>query len=258
MNGISIMRNPILLSTLQYILPYKGLGTGIRRSILLYNGITLENKVDDNQFKVTIQRPVITDSNGIEWTQMLDELFGSNIPKNLKWTDKDDIIFVLNKIGLTKYKNHAFLPGGGGLDLLGAESSSEENCIELNLNGLIYICRPSFLQFESFDTDNTWFYFRLETDTLRPKLKSHIYRGYYEDLIELKTGEFVEREKEENDNILKYFYRYVTLILSGSIVIFSKSSFYNAVPDTYDGRHNKMSSSEFRTYINNTINKIKK
>jgi len=56
-NGISILRNPILLSTVQYILPYKGLGTGITRSLSLYSDITMENKIDENQFKVVIHRP---------------------------------------------------------------------------------------------------------------------------------------------------------------------------------------------------------
>ncbi|GBU26655.1 hypothetical protein R84B8_00165 [Treponema sp. R8-4-B8] len=56
-NGISILRNPILLSTVQYILPYKGLGTGITRSFSLYPDITMENKIDENQFKVIIYHP---------------------------------------------------------------------------------------------------------------------------------------------------------------------------------------------------------
>jgi len=56
-NGISILRNPILLSTVQYILPYKGLGTGITRSFSLYPDITMENKTEENQFKVIIHRP---------------------------------------------------------------------------------------------------------------------------------------------------------------------------------------------------------
>jgi predicted HTH transcriptional regulator len=56
-NGISIIRNPILLSTVQYILPYKGLGTGIRRSYSLYPDIIMENNINNNQFKAIIQRP---------------------------------------------------------------------------------------------------------------------------------------------------------------------------------------------------------
>jgi predicted HTH transcriptional regulator len=55
-NGVSIMRNPILLSAVQYILPYKGLGTGIIRSYSLYPDIIMENRIEENQFKVTIKR----------------------------------------------------------------------------------------------------------------------------------------------------------------------------------------------------------
>jgi len=56
-NGISILRNPVLLSAVQHILPYKGLGTGIPRSFSLYPDIIMENKIDENQFKAVIRRP---------------------------------------------------------------------------------------------------------------------------------------------------------------------------------------------------------
>jgi predicted HTH transcriptional regulator len=56
-NGISILRNSVLLSTVQYMLPYKGLGTGIRRAYSLYPNILIENNINENQFKVIIQRP---------------------------------------------------------------------------------------------------------------------------------------------------------------------------------------------------------
>jgi predicted HTH transcriptional regulator len=56
-NGISIPRNPILVSLAQYTLPYKGLGTGIIRAFSLYPHIIIENQVDENQFKVIIRRP---------------------------------------------------------------------------------------------------------------------------------------------------------------------------------------------------------
>jgi predicted HTH transcriptional regulator len=55
-NGVSIARNPILLSAAQYIIPYKGLGTGIARAYSLYPEIILENRIDENQFKVIIKR----------------------------------------------------------------------------------------------------------------------------------------------------------------------------------------------------------
>jgi predicted HTH transcriptional regulator len=55
-NGVSITRNPILLSAAQFVLPYKGLGTGILRAFSLYPEITMENHIEENQFKVVIKR----------------------------------------------------------------------------------------------------------------------------------------------------------------------------------------------------------
>jgi predicted HTH transcriptional regulator len=55
-NGVSIARNPVLLSAAQYILPYKGLGTGIPRALALYPDIFMENRAEENQFKVTVKK----------------------------------------------------------------------------------------------------------------------------------------------------------------------------------------------------------
>lgn len=58
-NGISIPRNPILQSIAQYLLPYKGLGTGVSRALALYPEIDLINKVDPEQFIAIVNRPVV-------------------------------------------------------------------------------------------------------------------------------------------------------------------------------------------------------
>jgi predicted HTH transcriptional regulator len=55
-NGISVMRNPVLLSVARHILPYRGLGTGIARAYSLYPDIELENQIEENQFRVIIKR----------------------------------------------------------------------------------------------------------------------------------------------------------------------------------------------------------
>ncbi|WP_442591590.1 RNA-binding domain-containing protein [Pedobacter sp. AW31-3R] len=56
-NGISIARNPVLQSLAQYILPYKGLGTGVGRAISAYPQIKFVNEIDTEQFKVIIPKP---------------------------------------------------------------------------------------------------------------------------------------------------------------------------------------------------------
>jgi ATP-dependent DNA helicase RecG len=57
-NGVSVPRNPILQSAAKDILPYVGLGSGIRRAFSLYPDIIIENITDTEQLKVTIMRNV--------------------------------------------------------------------------------------------------------------------------------------------------------------------------------------------------------
>ncbi|MDA3951970.1 MAG: putative DNA binding domain-containing protein [Spirochaeta sp.] len=52
--GNSIPRNPILHGLASKIMPYRGIGTGIRRSLTLYPRIELHNDVEINRFRVVI------------------------------------------------------------------------------------------------------------------------------------------------------------------------------------------------------------
>jgi ATP-dependent DNA helicase RecG len=55
-SGNSNIRNPILASYATKMLPYRGLGTGIRRALQKYSEIDFENDLDGNQFKVILKR----------------------------------------------------------------------------------------------------------------------------------------------------------------------------------------------------------
>jgi serine/threonine-protein kinase len=129
----------------------------------------------------------------------------------------------------------------------------EIDCIELVFENQVKICKPSYLQFVSFQTEEKWFYFRLETNILQPMYTECTYENFYEYLIELDNGEIVSHSRENDDYVIKHFKRYISRILSGSMVIVAKSSMYNHDAGTYDGRHNKMSSEEFRKYIEESI-----
>lgn len=52
--GNSIPRNPILHGLASKLMPYRGIGTGIRRSLTLYPHIELYNDVEENRFRVVI------------------------------------------------------------------------------------------------------------------------------------------------------------------------------------------------------------
>lgn len=55
-NGNSNIRNPILTSFATRILPYRGLGNGVRRALKEYHDIRFEDDRDGNMFKVIFQR----------------------------------------------------------------------------------------------------------------------------------------------------------------------------------------------------------
>lgn len=52
--GNSVSRNPILSTYARYVLPYRGLGNGVRRALKMYPKIEFFNEVDNNQFKVVV------------------------------------------------------------------------------------------------------------------------------------------------------------------------------------------------------------
>lgn len=56
-NGNSNIRNPILASFATKLLPYRGLGSGIRRAVKAYPDIAFEEDHEGNWFKVTISLP---------------------------------------------------------------------------------------------------------------------------------------------------------------------------------------------------------
>lgn len=55
-NGNAIPRNPILLSYASKILPYRGLGSGIRRALKAHPNTDLINDIDNQKFKVVLWR----------------------------------------------------------------------------------------------------------------------------------------------------------------------------------------------------------
>jgi len=191
-----------------------------------------------------------------DWIQIHKEIFPVGIPKHCEWTNLDEIISILNIIGSKEQSNHMFYPTGGGLDVKSASTSTERNCIEI-FTGLTDIIKPKKLIFESFENP-IWNYFRIETSELD---SSGVYKDYNypsEEVTELSEGNYISRsywdEGEYNGEKLPKSARVVTRHLKGTFVIFAKSSYYNRHSSTYDARHNKMNSEEFRVYIEKVIN----
>ncbi|ENW05309.1 serine/threonine protein kinase [Acinetobacter beijerinckii] len=197
------------------------------------------------------------EQNLTEWFDLQNRIFPAGSPDSVTWTRPSDIITILEEIANVNSLNHMFLPGGGGNTFIGASNANEQGFIALKIsNKLYYILKPRKLTYESFGVDPQWNYFRLEAEPIE---KTGVYGDYdsiapYEELVEIEPTNYIERHhwdyNEYNGEELPDEARLVCRYFEGSFVIYSTRSIYNLVSDTYDGRHNQMTESEFRHYIN--------
>jgi serine/threonine protein kinase len=191
-----------------------------------------------------------------EWVDIQKVLFPAAMPKTVIWDNIADIITVLNVISEHKQVNHTMLPSGGGLDLEGAKSSYEEGCIELNFNGQVHVVKPSKLTFECFHGNSDWNYFRLDTKGLE-FIGDYEHSRDDEGLTEIEPGIYTDYECYEFDDFngerLPVAARPVIRVAEGSFMICLRTGIYNSIPETYDGRHNKVDANEFRKYIEEGI-----
>ena len=197
--------------------------------------------------------------NKLQWKDIQKQLFPSTIPTRAFWEDNKAIVDILNILSNTSNLNHVFFPTGGGNDLHGARLSHEKNCIELNF-GQTVIVKPKRLVFESFGFQEEWNYFRLECNHLAAC-------GYYPDAqiretvtelapliyTDYNCGEFNDFDGEELPDDARLVERFLS---ECSFVIFQKTSLYNKVSSTYDARHNKKTTDEFRAYIDKTVRMV--
>jgi serine/threonine protein kinase len=206
-----------------------------------------------------------------QWFEIQSKLFPTSFPKRVIWENINDIVKVLKVICTYNNLNHIFFPNGGGLDLEDVRLSVENGCIELDFQ-LIKIVKPQRLIFESFNYTSEWNYFRLELNELEP---SGVYKTdegeepyeinhSEEHVSELYPGKYDKYEIVEH----RFDYqdmgyqipesaRHVTRFFRGAFVIFNKRSPYNLNPTTYDGRHNRMDTEQFRNYIQDNVDDFK-
>lgn len=226
----------------------------------------------------------------ILWEKMIMELFKEKPDEVREINDKDEIVEILNSIGMHKASNHTFLPSGGGLDLISARKSFEKDKIELDLDGMPHIVKPKSLKLYVLDENPEWWYFKLNTSTFNstdiynevplPEKdidifnKSseeqlewrHAFRG--EELVELEPEKYVNRDfwdlnhygNDQNGNETEYPRLIVRGNNGGSFVIFSKLSTLNKLKgknDAYGGLHNMVNDEDYNSYLKNLIENIK-
>ena len=189
-----------------------------------------------------------------DWNAILNSIFGNVIPSDYKWTETNEMINVLNKIGTDNSTNYMFFPGGGGMTLTSANHSQEKGSIELVADDT-FLVKLKSLSFISVGTDNSCGYFYLETLKQIPTGVNERIKisPYMVNLIELsplnymidKFGDYGEDDYDR----LPLTARPLIRILKGDLVIFSKSSLYNNLSNTDNGRHSIMGAVNFKKYV---------
>lgn len=199
------------------------------------------------------------DSELPKWERLLLSLFNNDIPERKEITSKREIIEILNVIGTSDADNHAFMPDGGGMDLLGCEEAGEQGCITMDM-GVPTIVKPNKLIFQSFPGGSCeWSYFYLIADDLK---LSGVYgdrtvERMSEELTEIRPGEYIDRgygeHGEYNGETLPESAQIIVRYLNGNFVIFSKASIYNLANtpdfDAYDATHQTLGEETFKKLI---------
>jgi hypothetical protein len=199
--------------------------------------------------------------NRTEWRDLIRNQFGPNIRATTTWAAPQDIVRVLSPF-CAPNQNHMFLPTGGGLDLGRVALSRENGCVELLTEGVPHILRPSQMTLETFP-DFLMSYFRIDSNRLDPSGAYDNLGEQYEEVVEIEPLRYIQRwtwdtgyyEHDENGREipLPTTARLALRFFAGSVVIFAKGSIYNSLSATYDARHNRMNSAEFRAHIEEMI-----
>ena len=190
------------------------------------------------------------------WNFLNKILFGPNFPESAAWSDRINIVEVLNIVGSIYAYNHMLFSDKGGLDFDYAEIAAEEGCIRLyDSSGFCFITKPKKLYFRGFGTQYQWNYFLLELDNLLPVLEINKDKCY-EYLVEDFPGNYVSAEcavygvyDYDKGNRLPNDFKVVERYLKGKFLITMKIGPYNSITATYDGRHGDCSATEFENYI---------
>lgn len=197
--------------------------------------------------------------NFTQWREAIRTVFGDVPPKSATWTHAGDIVRVLAPLAR---QNHALLPDGGGLDVIGVSSSRERHCIELQTTQeSAIVARPRSMQFEYIESSPENSFFLIELDHLPP---TEVYENSpnWEQLVEL-DDEYLDYDvwqhgvlsHDENGNEIRLpeHARIVVRARGGKILVVAKTGLWNGTTSTYDGRHERMSAAEIRSAIERAL-----
>lgn len=195
-----------------------------------------------------------------QWAAIARSVFPVAVPSSARWERASDIATLLTELADQNRVHHVFFPDGGGLDLTGVRPNLETaGALELDFQGISVIIKPECLWFEGFPHAREWDYYILRCGDL-PSIDNapnHQPDRHASEYLELGSGRYADRKYydfgEFRGEPLPSTARVVTRIDGGRFLFVHRTSVYNRVSSTYDGRHNKVSNEEFRAYIIRSI-----
>jgi hypothetical protein len=199
-----------------------------------------------------------------DWIGAIRTVVGGKCPSSVSWRLPSAVASSLTPFAGVNH-NFAFLPTGGGYEVKTVSKSVESGCLELGFgDGSACVVKPALLTLEYIADDPGESFLLLEADELRP---SGVYKDIgdekSETVVEVDPGDYLSYEIWERG----YLYhgrrgrevpiprraRLVTRSFEGRILVVRKGSLWNRTRETYDGRHNSMTSGQIRGLIERTI-----
>ncbi|MCG5244848.1 hypothetical protein [Methylorubrum extorquens] len=201
-----------------------------------------------------------------DWVRSISTVIGSPPASSTTWQRRGDIVNALSPImGINR--NHALLPGGGGLDVDGIAVSHEAGCLDLLLGRrTVYRVKPRNLFLEWIDSDPGESFYLLELDELGlsgayledEEDEGRSRRRTTEEYVETPDGELYGRSAWDynatpDGEPLPDGSRLVNRFLRGKIMFLTKGSIWNSVPATYGGQHSNMTAAQIRNIIESVV-----
>lgn len=194
-----------------------------------------------------------------QWFVLQKKLFPHAAPRSTIWSSVSDIVSVLKEITKVKSLNHMFFADGGGFEIVDVRSSFDTDFIDLHISEKsVVTLKPKKLTYETFGTDPSWDYFRLEATSIPATgvINAVSMDGICEQLTEISPGKY-EPYSAWDDNFfngreLPDTARAVSRYLKGVFVVFCTRSEYNLTRgklDAYSAFQNQFSEEDFREFI---------
>lgn len=200
------------------------------------------------------------------WVRSIDAAAGPGDSHSVTWRGPAEISRALSHV-MGSGRNHAHLPGGGGMDITAVEPSSERGCLDLRVGRrTIYRVKPDRLVLERIQSRPVESFLLLELEELGPsgaypedESAERAARPFpTEEYVEGGDGELYERSTWDggvtpDGDPLPDGSRLVVRFMRGKVLFVSKGSIWNGWSATYDGRHSNMSAADIRSIIERIV-----